>query len=85
MFRVRPARSRLPAVDGARSSPSSPADDETGSRAAALDGGLGRPARPPVGRRIRAASFGHDGHNLMRYRPEAVSAAILSVAGETGR
>ena len=31
---------------------------------------------------IRAASFGHDGHNLMRYRPEAVSAAILSVAGE---
>jgi hypothetical protein len=30
-------------------------------------------------------SFGHDGHNLMRYRPEAVSAAILSVAGEAGR
>jgi hypothetical protein len=36
-----------------------------------------------VGRpRIRAVSFGHDGHNLMRYRPEAVSAAILSVAEE---
>ena len=31
---------------------------------------------------IRVVSFGHDGHNLMRYRPEAVCAAILSVAGE---
>ena len=30
--------------------------------------------------RIRSRAFGHDGHNLMRYRPEAVSAAILSVA-----
>ncbi len=27
----------------------------------------------------------HDGHNLMRYRPEAVSAAILSVAAEAER
>ena len=28
---------------------------------------------------IDVASLGHDGHNLMRYRPEAVTAAILSV------
>jgi hypothetical protein len=26
------------------------------------------------------SSFGHDGHNLMRYRPEAVTATILSVS-----
>jgi hypothetical protein len=40
-------------------------------------------ARAAGGRgRIRAASYPHDGHNLMRYRPDAVSAAILSVAGE---
>jgi hypothetical protein len=32
-----------------------------------------------------ATSFRHVGHNLMRYRPEAVSAAILSIAGEAGR
>ncbi len=58
------------------------ADDETGSRARAL--ATASDARAAAGRgRIRAASFGHDGHNLMRYRPEAVSAAILSVAGET--
>ena len=60
------------------------ADDETGSRAKALT--AASDARAAAGRaRIRAASFGHDGHNLMRYRPEAVTAAILSVAGETGR
>jgi pimeloyl-ACP methyl ester carboxylesterase len=29
---------------------------------------------------IRLESFANDGHNLMRYRPDAVSAAILSVA-----
>ena len=34
----------------------------------------GGPRRDPV------ESFGHDGHNLMRYRPDAVSAAILSIA-----
>jgi hypothetical protein len=60
------------------------ADDETGSRALALT--AASDARAAAGRgRIRAASFGHDGHNLMRYRPEAVSAAILSVASETRR
>jgi pimeloyl-ACP methyl ester carboxylesterase len=60
------------------------ADDEEGSRERALT--AASDARAAAGRsRIRAASFGRDGHNLMRYRPEAVSAAILSVAGETGR
>ena len=57
------------------------ADDEIGSRGAALEdasrsrvaGGL------PV---IERVDFPHDGHNLMRYRPDAVCAAILSVARE---
>jgi hypothetical protein len=58
------------------------ADDVEGSRARAL--AAASDARAAAGRpRIRAASFGHDGHNLMRYRPDAVSAAILSVAAET--
>jgi len=57
------------------------ADDEHGSRRVAL--AAASAARAAAGRgRIRAASFGRDGHNLMRYRPEAVSAAIISVAGE---
>jgi pimeloyl-ACP methyl ester carboxylesterase len=60
------------------------ADDEVGSRAGALAEVTA--VRVAAGRsRIRVVSFGHDGHNLMRYRPEAVSAAILSVAGEAGR
>ncbi len=59
----------------------SAADDEEGSRAKAL--AAASSARAAAGRsRIRAASYPHDGHNLMRYRPDAVSAAILSVAGE---
>ncbi len=38
-------------------------------------------ARVAAGRGpIRALSFGRDGHNLMRYRPEAVTAAILEAA-----
>lgn len=57
------------------------ADDEEGTRSKALSAASA--ARADAGRgRIRAASYPHDGHNLMRYRPEAVSAAILSVAGE---
>jgi pimeloyl-ACP methyl ester carboxylesterase len=57
------------------------ADDEEGTRAKALSAASS--ARAAAGRgRIRAASYQHDGHNLMRYRPEAVCAAILSVAGE---
>jgi pimeloyl-ACP methyl ester carboxylesterase len=34
---------------------------------------------------IDVSSFGHDGHNLMRYRPDAVVAAILSVDGPGAR
>ncbi len=60
------------------------ADDETNSRAQALK--AASDARAGAGRgRIRAASFGRDGHNLMRYRPESVAAAILSVASEAHR
>ena len=56
-------------------------DDEAGTRARAL--AAASAARMAAGRgRIEATSFRHDGHNLMRYRPEAVSAAIRSVAGE---
>jgi pimeloyl-ACP methyl ester carboxylesterase len=59
------------------------ADDETRSRAAAL--ATASEARVAAGLGpIRVVSFEHDGHNLMRYRPEAVSAAILSVADSTG-
>jgi len=56
------------------------ADDERGSRARQLaDASATREAsgRDP----IAVASFVHDGHNLMRYRPREVAAAILSVAG----
>ena len=60
------------------------ADDDEGSRARAL--AAASAARVAAGRgAIRSESFAHDGHNLMRYRPEAVTAAILSVAGENGR
>ena len=53
------------------------ADDETRSRARAL--AAVSAAREAVGRSpIRAISFGHDGHNLMRYRPREVAAAILA-------
>jgi pimeloyl-ACP methyl ester carboxylesterase len=56
--------------------------DETGARGTALASASA--ARASAGRsRIVAASFERVGHNLMRYRPEAVSAAILSVAGES--
>ena len=58
--------------------------DETGERAAALADASA--ARAKAGRsRIQTASFDRVGHNLMRYRPDAVSAAILSVAGQTDR
>ncbi len=56
-------------------------DDTPGARARAL--AAASDARLAAGRTpIRDVSFGHDGHNLMRYRPDAVAAAILSVAGE---
>lgn len=54
-------------------------DDEPGARDRALAavGDARRAAgRSPLG----IVSFRHDGHNLMRYRPDAVSAAILRVA-----
>lgn len=58
------------------------ADDETGSRVRAL--GRASTAREAAGRDpIRVVSFGRDGHNLMRYRPEAVTEAILEAAGPT--
>ena len=53
------------------------ADDETRSRSRAL--ATVSAAREAVGRSpMRAITFGHDGHNLMRYRPREVAAAILS-------
>jgi pimeloyl-ACP methyl ester carboxylesterase len=56
------------------------ADDETGSRAAAL--ARADAAGQAAGKSsIRRVSFGRDGHNLMRYRPDEVTAAILEVAG----
>lgn len=56
------------------------ADDESGSRGRAL--AAASEARAAVGREpIASVSFGHAGHNLMRYRPEEVCAAILAIAG----
>ena len=53
------------------------ADDETGSRSRALAGVSAD--REVAGRsRIRVIAFGGVGHNLMRYRPREVAAAILS-------
>ncbi|MFL5647224.1 MAG: alpha/beta fold hydrolase [Chloroflexota bacterium] len=59
------------------------ADDEARSRATALVTASEARVAEGLGP-IRVVSFEHDGHNLMRYRPEAVSAAILSVAGKAG-
>jgi len=56
------------------------AEDESGSRRASL--ARASAARSANGRDpIRTAAFGHDGHNLMRYRPNEVAAAILAVTG----
>lgn len=56
------------------------ADDESRSRESAL--AAASEARATAGREpIASASFGHAGHNLMRYRPEEVCAAILAIAG----
>ena len=61
----------------------SPSDDQPGARERALT--AVDAARAAAGRsRIRTVPFRHDGHNLMRYRPDAVSAAILSVASDAG-
>lgn len=58
------------------------ADDEDGSHAAALaatQAALGAAGRPA----IRVARFPSAGHNLMRYRPAEVAAAILQLADRT--
>ena len=56
------------------------AGDESGSRARQL--AEASATRLASGRDpITISSFAHDGHNLMRYRPREVAAAILSVAG----
>ena len=55
-------------------------DDESRSREFALAGAS--QAREATGRQpIASSSFGHTGHNLMRYRPENVCAAIQAIAG----
>ncbi len=57
------------------------ADDGSHSRERAL--GAVSEARVAAGReRIASASFGHAGHNLMRYRPDEVCAAILAIADQ---
>jgi pimeloyl-ACP methyl ester carboxylesterase len=59
------------------------ADDEGGSRAAALADA--NAARLAAGRSaIRVVPLGPYGHNLMRYRPEAVGTAILAADDPTG-
>jgi pimeloyl-ACP methyl ester carboxylesterase len=60
------------------------ADDEAGSRSIALaDASAARLAagRDPIG----VLAFPHVGHNLMRYRPDAVTAAILGFAAGRAR
>jgi pimeloyl-ACP methyl ester carboxylesterase len=55
-------------------------DDEARSRWMALQEVAGRrreAGKPP----IRVASFAGRGHNLVRYEPDAVAGAVLSVAG----
>jgi hypothetical protein len=59
------------------------ADDETGSRRprlAALDAAL----REAGAKGLRIVDLSAWGHNLMRYRPDAIADAIES-AGTTGR
>jgi pimeloyl-ACP methyl ester carboxylesterase len=56
------------------------ADDEDGTHTrslAAAQRALAAAGRPP----IRVAAFPDAGHNLMRYRPRAVAAAILGLTG----
>ena len=60
------------------------ADDEVGSRAAALNEVSA--ARVTAGRGpIAVRAFPHVGHNLMRYRPDEVTAAILAFRANGGR
>ena len=76
--RVRPdrRRSRAVAAPVVALAAAASGDDAPGVRDRAL--AAASDARVAAGRGpIRLVSFGHDGHNLMRYRPDAVSAAIL--------
>ena len=57
------------------------AADDPGERARALTAVSARRIAAG-GTAVVASSFPHDGHNLMRYRPDAVTAAILSIAGQ---
>ena len=58
-------------------------DDEVGSRAAALR--TASAARETAGHRpIGAFAFPGVGHNLMRYRPDEVTAAILALRYPSG-
>jgi pimeloyl-ACP methyl ester carboxylesterase len=60
------------------------ADDESGSRAAALadvSAAVQRAGQAAIG----ITSFPHVGHNLMRYRPDEVAAAILGFGVDGGR
>ena len=82
MFRYDPV-STVPAIEAPVVALAA-VDDEAGSRAKALV--AISDARVAAGRSpIVSTSFARDGHNLMRYRPEAVSAAILSVARDAAR
>ena len=55
-------------------------DDEVGSRRRTLE--EVRQARDAAGMTpVRVVGSGRDGHNLMRYRPDIVCSAILSVDG----
>ncbi len=53
-------------------------DDETGTRAGAL-AAVSAARVAAGGAPIEPLSFGHDGHNLMRYRPREVAAAIAAI------
>ena len=59
------------------------ADDGTGARAGVL-GEMSRVRRSTGRTPVRVEPFPHDGHNLMRYRPREVSAALLSVTRSDG-
>jgi pimeloyl-ACP methyl ester carboxylesterase len=77
MFRYEPAR--VLAAVPAQVTALVATDDATGSRAAALAGAS--EARMAAGRdEIRSVFLDRTGHNLMRYRPDEVCAAILSAA-----
>ena len=61
------------------------ADDEVGSRAAALAEVSAARVSGRVAPRSRSRAFPHVGHNLMRYRPDEVTAAILGFGADGGR